>query len=100
MLLKLRPDEYELGQIKSKIEEKKKLTKAQHHLLQSSTHDHLKILPSILEKMDAMDKKVNRLEYTVRREKEEAEEESEVEEEAMYSKTSRDIKQGAGVQNA
>lgn len=66
LLLKVRADEYELSQSKTKVDEKKKQTKVQYHPLQSSK-DQLELLNSLMEKMDSMDKKVNILENSVGR---------------------------------
>ena len=63
LLLKVRSEEYELSQSKTRTEDKKK--KAQHHPLQGSSDKQLELLNSLMEKMNSMDKKVNRLESKV-----------------------------------
>ena len=66
-LLRERSEEYELSQSKTKIEEKRKQPRTQHHPLQGSSDKQLELLNTLMEKMTAMDKKVNRLENSVGR---------------------------------
>ena len=63
LLVKVRSEEYELTQSKTRTDDKKK--KAQHHPIQGSSDNQTEMLNSIMEKMNSIDKKVNRLESKV-----------------------------------